>query len=73
MAFVAGGYFAATQIDAYKDWKKNRDQLLVEDYIRLHPEDFPLVSKFFITYTLILRYNTCKHICSTGNYVEKGV
>ena len=38
-------YMAAAANEEYTQQKKHRTQVMVEDYIRLHPEDFPLVGE----------------------------
>merc|ERR1712142_750149 len=43
VGLVAIGFTVGSVTGEFRDWKRNRDQLMVEDYIRLHPEDFPLV------------------------------
>ena len=40
--FVPIGFMAGTAWQEWISWKANRKQLMIEDYIRLHPEDFPL-------------------------------
>merc|ERR1711963_244968 len=41
--FLGAGYLGANVLMEYKNWRRRRTQALVEDYIRLHPDDFPLV------------------------------